>query len=63
MEGLMLGAGLEGVRLPRLLLSDDNEGVGADASETILTPVVVPVRAGMKSVVWPLPLGIEIRWG
>ena len=62
-EGFALGAGLLGVRLLTLLVSEVVEGlgVGPDASVTILTPVVVPVRAGMKRVVWPFPLGIEIR--
>ena len=35
----------------------------ADARETILMPVVLLVRAGMKSVVWPSPSGTDKRWG
>ena len=33
----------------------------AEARDTIFMPVVVLVLAGIKSVVWPWLLGIEIR--
>ena len=62
-EGFALGAELVGVKIFVLLLLDTIEGVGlgTEASDTIFTPVVVAVLAGMKRVVWPLPLGIEMR--
>ena len=65
MEGFTLGAELTGVKVLVLLLVETIEGVGlgTEASDTIFTPVVVAVLAGIKRVVWPLPLGIEMRCG
>ena len=62
-EGLRLKVEAADVRLLTLLLAEAAEavGFGTEASDTILIPVVVPVLAGIKSVVCPETLFIDMR--
>lgn len=54
----------DGGELKVLFTEDESEvGAGAAASETIFTPVLVLVLAGMNRVACPLLPVIEIRWG
>lgn len=64
-EGLRLKVEAAEVRVLTLLSGEAVEAFrsGTDARDTILIPVVLPVRAGIKRVVCPGPLFIEIRWG
>jgi hypothetical protein len=64
-DGFGLKVEAADARVLTLLLGEAVEafGFGTEARDTILIPVVVPVRAGIKRVVCPGPLSIDIRCG
>lgn len=64
-DGFRLKVEAADVRVLTLLLGEAVEafGFGTEARDTILIPVVVPVRAGIKRVVCPGPLFMDIRGG